>query len=36
MLRLQADFFDGKQNSITFPRCCWGIHFTHFENLAGM
>jgi len=34
--RLQADFFVGRQNSITFPRCCGGIHFTRFENLVGM
>jgi hypothetical protein len=34
--RLQADFFVGRENSITFPRCSGGVHFTRFENLVGM
>jgi hypothetical protein len=33
---LQADFFVGKQNAITLPRCCGGSHFTRFENLVGI
>jgi hypothetical protein len=33
---IQADFFVGKQNSITFPRCCEGTHFTRFAKLVGM
>jgi hypothetical protein len=32
----QADFFVGRRNSITRPRCCGGSHFTLFENLIGM
>jgi hypothetical protein len=32
----QADLFVGKQNSITFPRSCGGIHFVRFEKLVGM
>jgi hypothetical protein len=35
-VRLQADFFVGKENPMTFPRCSRGIHFTRFENLVGM
>ena len=35
-VRLQADFFVGKENSMTFPRCSRGVHFTRFENLVGM
>jgi hypothetical protein len=35
-LRPQADFFAGTGNSITFPRCSGGSHFTRFENVDGM
>ena len=31
----QADFFDGKRNSITLPRCSGGSHFTRVENPVG-
>jgi hypothetical protein len=32
----QADFFVGRENSITFPRSSGGIHFVRLEKLAGM
>jgi hypothetical protein len=35
-LSLQAVFGVGRGNSITFPFCCGGSHFTRFENLLGM
>ena len=31
----QADFFEGRRNSITLPRCCGGSHLTRVENLVG-
>jgi hypothetical protein len=36
LLQLQADFFAGKQNSITLPRFSGGIHFPGFENFVGL
>ena len=35
-VRLQADLLVGSENSISFPRCRGGSHFTRFENLVGM
>lgn len=31
----QADFFEGRRNSITLPRCCGGSHLIRVENLVG-
>ena len=33
---VQADFFVGGRNSISFPRSCGGVHFTRFRKVVGI
>jgi hypothetical protein len=33
---VQADFFGSKQNSISFPFCCLGVHVGVFRKFAGI
>jgi hypothetical protein len=33
---VQADFFGSKQNSISFPHCCLGVHVRFFRKSFGI
>ncbi len=34
--KVQADFFGSKQNSISFPFCCLGVHAGTFRKFLGI